>query len=123
MNILEVLVKLRDDLKSWTLNLFNNYEAKIESIISVKMDKTNPSGTGSFSLNRKSGTTVGNYSTAEGYNTTASSTGAHAEGYYTIADGPYQHVEGKFNVVNSSALHIVGNGSSASSRSNAYMLD
>ena len=47
------------------------------------MDKSNPSGTGSFSLNRKADTTVGDYSFAEGYNTTAS--------------GDYQHVQGKWN--------------------------
>lgn len=46
-----------------------------------KMDATNPIGTGSFSMNRKAGTTVGNYSHAEGYNTTASSIYSHAEGH------------------------------------------
>ena len=29
-----------------------------------KMDKQNPTGTGSFSLNRRDGTTIGNYSFA-----------------------------------------------------------
>lgn len=48
--------------------------------LSTKMDKLNPTGTGAFSLNRKANTTIGNYSTAEGYNCTASGKYSHAEG-------------------------------------------
>ena len=44
------------------------------------MMSDNPTGTGSFSLNRKADTTIGNYSHAEGYSTTASGLGSHAEG-------------------------------------------
>lgn len=72
------------------------------------MERTNPTGSGSFSLNRKSGTTVGSYSVAEGYqceasasythaegrNTTSSGESSHTEGYSTTASGKYSHAEG-----------------------------
>lgn len=70
------------------------------------MSKTNPTGTGSFSLNRKSDTTVGNCSFAEGESTTASGDFSHAEGQGTTASASYAHSEG----VNTSA---VGQGSHA----------
>ena len=137
MNILQVLVKLRDDLKAWTLNLFDSYGSQVQIIADEKMSKINPTATGSLSLNRKPNVAIGSYSTteglnnaasgtyahAEGHETSAPGTYAHAEGYNTIASGSYQHVEGKFNIVDYNALHIVGNGSSSSSRSNAYVLD
>ena len=109
---------------------------------------SNPTGTGYLSMNRKSGTTKGNYSVAvgykttasgsyshaEGYNTTASATSSHAEGYYTSASGSYshaegssttassnfQHVQGKYNVddANDTYAHIVGNGTYSNSTAN-----
>ena len=62
--------------------------------ISGKMDKANPTGTGSFSLNRKANTTVGSYSFAEGDGTTASGNYSHAEGKNTTASGIASHAEG-----------------------------
>ena len=102
------------------------------------MNKVNPTGSGSFSLNRKANTTIGECSFAEGYNTTASNFYSHAEGYNTTASGEvshaeglatiassnYQHVQGKYNIEDSSGIYadIVGNGSS-NGHSNAYTLD
>ena len=43
---------------------------------------------------RRAGSTVGNYSVAEGYNTTASGYISHAEGNSTTASGSYSHAEG-----------------------------
>lgn len=116
------------------------------------MDKVNPTGTGSFSLNRKAGTEVGDRSFAEGLDTTASGSFSHAEGYgtiasseschaegdstiasgyishteglYTTASGTFQHVQGKYNIEDSSNTyaHIVGNGTDEA-RSNAHTLD
>ena len=117
------------------------------------MDKVNPTGTGSFSLNRKADTTIGdsshaegwnttasgNFSHAEGWNTTASGNFSHAEGWNTTASGDFshaegngtkassahQHVQGKYNVEDASRTyaHIVGNGNSDTARSNAHTLD
>lgn len=126
---------------------------EISTAINNKMDKQNPTGTGSFSLNRKADTTIGNYSFAEGYyatasgpvshaegsgttasgpmshaegyNTTAKNEGAHAEGSNTTASSNYQHVQGKFNLEDSTGTYadIIGNGGTGSQRSNAATID
>lgn len=111
---------------------------KLEYDISSKMATNNPKGTGSFSMTRKANTTVGSYSTAMGYQCTASGNyshaegyqtsailAAHSEGYSTIASSAYQHVQGKYNISDPNNLysHIVGNGKNTSSRSNAHTLD
>ena len=120
-----------------------------------KMDalKENPVFTGSFSQNRKKSSQVGDYSHAEGYNTTASGKyshaegkdttasgvrshaegymttasgeSSHAEGYHTIASGSYSHVQGKYNIDDTDGKYssIVGNGTSDTARSNAHTLD
>ena len=63
--------------------------------VNTKMDKNNPTGTGSFSLNRSSGTTIGDYSVAIGDNTQASGMYAMAEGCSTKAVGKVSHAEGE----------------------------
>ena len=101
--------------------------------------KKNPTGTGSFSLNRAYNTEIGDCSFAEGWNTTASGNYSHAEGCYsiasgdkahaegfgTIASGSRSHAQGTYNIADDSSLyaHIVGNGSSDIHRSNAHTLD
>lgn len=69
--------------------------------------------------------TSGSSSHAEGSHTEATGNTSHAEGYYTEAKGIYQHVQGKYNIIdnNNTYADIIGNGSSDSSRSNAYTLD
>lgn len=124
-----------------------------ETAIENKMDKANPSGNGSFSLNRKSGTIVGDNSHAEGNNTTASGLDSHAEGDTTTASGyashaegfvttasgevshaegygtnaasQCQHSQGKYNIEDSSDTYadIIGNGTSDTARSNAATVD
>ena len=126
---------------------------EIEAINSNKMNRNDPVGTGSFSMGRKAGTVIGVSSHAEGYNTTASGANSHAEGNsttasgscshaegfnttasgesshaegrYTKAESSNQHVQGKYNVEDSQNkyAHIVGNGTTASARSNAHTLD
>ena len=125
----------------------------VNTALNNKMDKNNPTGTGSFSLNRRANTTVGSNSHAEGYNaeasgsashaeggntkasgiashaeggnTKASGSASHAEGWNTIAASDYQHAQGKYNIEDSNNIYadIVGNGSSDTERSNAYTLD
>lgn len=110
-------------------------------------------GDQTINVGRRSSTTVGTYSTAEGCNTTASGDygshaegdtttasgyyshaegrqtiaskhGSHAEGYGTKASGLFQHVQGKYNIEdNGTYADIVGNGTGDSARSNAYTLD
>lgn len=82
--------------------------------VSGKMSKTNPSGTGSFSLNRKENTTNGDYSFAEGYFCTASGEVSHAEGAGTTASGLGSHAEGIGTTASGVGSHAEGNGTIAS---------
>ena len=93
--------------------------------VNKKMNATNPVGTGSFSMNRKAGTAVGQNSHTEGCNTTASGFSSHAEGNDTVASGKAQHVEGVANIEDTEDkyIHIAGNGVDSSNRSNAHTLD
>lgn len=58
------------------------------------MSKVNPVGTGSFSMNRKEGTEVGDKSVTEGNNCSATTWCAHAEGDQTEATGESSHAQG-----------------------------
>lgn len=71
--------------------------------------------TGSFSQNRKAGTTVGENSHAEGYDTTASSAYSHAEGYLTTASSYYSHAEGYNTKASASGSHAEGGQTTSSS--------
>ena len=69
-------------------------------------------------------TASGDYSHAEGCGTTASGPYSHTEGAYTKASDEYQHVQGKYNIDDPDSVyqHIVGNGTS-DIPSNAHTLD
>lgn len=97
--------------------------------ISGKANVDNPVFTGAFSQNRKSGTTVGDYSHAEGRSTTASGDYSHAEGYDTIASNTCSHAGGhhsanmitggSYNNTTGTAF-VIGNGISSGAKSNAF---
>lgn len=92
------------------------------------------SGTASHSegYNTKSTATA---SHAEGYLTEANANMGHSEGEGTISNGRCQHVSGRYNIVDDNPIDttygsgarkyidIIGNGLSATNRSNAYTLD
>ena len=78
------------------------------------MSKTNPTGTGSFSLNRKADTTIGDYSFAEGDTTTASGYASHAEGDTPTASGYASHAEGSGTTASEFASHAEGGITTAS---------
>ena len=63
-----------------------------------KMEKLNPVGTGSFSMNRLKDSEEGSDSFAAGNNTTASAFASSAIGYHTTASRDCSSVEGKYNV-------------------------
>ena len=138
------------DLFTHPWNEVSNSSGNVD--ISTKMDKKNAIGTGSFSLNRKANSQVGDYSVtlnnfntasnkntfahgfdtvasgigshAEGFSTTASGTYSHAEGSSTIAAGEKQHVEGRFNVKDTANkyAHIIGGGTSSTPK-NIHTVD
>lgn len=88
--------------------------------ISGKMDKSNPIGTGSFSLNRKDGTAVGDKSFAAGHIVEASGSFTHAEGAFTVASNLASHAEGYNTNATEAQSHAEGYGTTASgSRSHA----
>ena len=70
------------------------FPSSVTAVIENAATKENPVFTGSFSQNRKNNTTVGNYSFAEGYETTASGRSSHTEGFRTTASGNSSHAEG-----------------------------
>lgn len=94
----------------------------------------NPVGTGSFSMNRKVGSEVGDYSFTEGYSATAvgnyshaggeasqaKGVGSFAHGQRVTADADYQATFGTHNEVNNTAAFVVGNGANSTSKSNAF---
>lgn len=83
-------------------------EESIKTSVDGKMDKENPTGTGSFSMNRMSGTTIGTNSHAEGDMATASGFGSHAEGGFTTASGSFSHAEGNDTTASGDHSHAEG---------------
>lgn len=105
--------------------------------VSDKMDKVDPTGSGSLSINRKANTTIGassvaiglyceasgDISYAEGCDTVANTEGSHAEGDNTIAGsatidnieytGEYAHAEGSFTLAVGDHSHAEGHTSKA----------
>ena len=81
--------------------------------VNNKMDKVNPTGSGSFSLNRKANTTIGTDSVAVGYNTTASGNYSHAEGSGTTAYGDSSHAEGNSSIAAGDYSHAEGKGTAS----------
>lgn len=114
----------------------------ITNALDNKMDKTNPTGTGSISINRYPNSVVGSDSVAvgedpiasgrasfacgngtvasgdsshsEGLETQASGFGAHAEGSFTTASGGSAHAEGNTNTASGNCSHAEGYGNTAS---------
>ena len=68
----------------------------------------NPTGAGSFSLNRSANSTIGAFSTAEGYDCVASDSYAHAEGAGTTASGGASHSEGMQTTASGLYSHAEG---------------
>lgn len=135
------------------LNAVQNQINEMQMAMNNMPAKTNPVFLGSFSQNRKAGTTIGGASHVEGLDCTASGLRSHAEGHTCqatnqdahaegngctasgmrshaegmecIAAGKDQHVQGRGNIEDgeNKYAHIVGNGLGYSSRSNAHTLD
>ena len=93
----EKLTPRKIDYKYMPYEIVDDLDGAWEEINNLqdnRMRNYNPSGTGRFSLNRKSGTSYGQYSFAEGFDGTASGKYSHAEGNATTASGESSHAEG-----------------------------
>ena len=96
-------------------------QTAIDELAVEKLDKANPNGTGSLSLNRKNNSTVGTNSVAVGIDNIASAQNTHAEGRLTQAVSREAHAEGDStlagngtrNVSQLSPLSAYGVGASA----------
>ena len=129
----EELVKLLHNVKlpkprnteEWELYvycLYNKDDSEMVIDTSNLISKENPVFTGSMSVNRKEGATIGEYSVAigktveasgecscaEGKNTTASGWSSHAEGKETKAKGQTSHAEGDNSIAEGISSHAEG---------------
>ena len=93
---------------------FSDIEDTLAALDNDKMDKVNPTGTGYFSLNRKTGHTPGINSVAIGSQTTASGYSSFAEGDTTVASGDGSHAEGLETISSNEASHAEGANTTAS---------
>ena len=138
-------ITIDDTLSDTSTNPVQNKVVK--QAIDNKADKSLYGDT-TINVGRESGTTVGKYSTAEGYSTTASGLASHAEGNGTLAIGRSSHtggeyatafgdrsfshglctnathddeiVFGKFNISNDDTLFSIGDGTADDARHNAF---
>lgn len=92
--------------------------ASVGSTLGAKLDKANPTGTGSLSLNRQGNTAVGTNSSALGTGAIANHLAQHVFGEYNLADTSTAQPTSRGNYV-----EIVGKGTGNNSRSNARTLD
>lgn len=97
-----------------TIAVGSEVVTELKNDLDGKMNVSNPIGTGSFSLNRKAGSTVGTKSFAEGNNTTASGNYSHAEGYGSKASGQASHAEGDYSIASGFLSHAEGESTTAS---------
>ena len=120
----EELVKLLHNVKlpkprnteEWELYvycLYNKDDSEMVIDTSNLISKENPVFTGSMSLGRKEGTTVGEGSYAVGASVTASGAFSHAEGFFTDASGSDSHAEGYSTKASGSESHAEGFGAKA----------
>lgn len=120
----EELVKLLHNIKLpkpksieekelYTDCLYNKDDSEMVIDTSNLISKENPVFTGSISLGRKEGTTVGEGSYAVGASVTASGAFSHAEGFFTDASGSDSHAEGYSTKASGSESHAEGFGAKA----------
>lgn len=93
---------------------------RLDTAYELKMDKENPVGTGSFSLNRAENSTIGENSVATGFNTISSGNYSFTHGYFITASGEAQVVFGKYNLEDNSKALIIGGGSGEENAENQY---
>lgn len=72
----------------------NKPDILTSDILSEKMNATDPVGSGTFSMGRMGGTTIGAASFTHGGGAEASGFHSYAKGLYPVAKGEYSHAEG-----------------------------
>jgi len=90
----------------------SNYYNKTEA--NEQFAKLSLYGDTTINVGRKNNTSIGEYSIAEGYQTTASGSYSHAEGNVSKALGNYSHAEGSNTTASGSYSHAEGSYTKAS---------
>ena len=103
----KIEISLAQSLSHFKADMMGRIDS-IQSTASTKMDAINPVGTGSFSMGRGPGSVIGDYSHAEGLDTTASEFCSHAEGHNTTASGSHSHAEGYNTIASEICSHAEG---------------
>ena len=80
-----------------------------------KMGQLNPTGTGSFSMNRLADSAVGDYSVTSGFNSYAAGSCSSASGLNVIAGGDNQTATGRYNIAEARYEEVIA------SESNNYV--
>ena len=128
--IIERIIDTHDEYENLTdkSNVLMNCNC-IDEVKPGLIKYNNDNGTGEIfnSYNLEGGNKAsGNYSHAEGYNTSASGDYSHASGIGTVANQNSQTVVGKYNNTNdtnaNNSLFVVGNGTEET-RNNAFIID
>lgn len=89
--------------------VFNDYETNIASGDYSHAEGRQSTASGRYSHAEGNNSTAdGNYSHAEGLGCFASGSGSHAEGYYTSAITSYSHTEGYYTVATNAGEHACG---------------
>ena len=86
----------------------------VNNSLNNKMDKSNPVGTGSFSFNRREGSTVGDKSVALGDRTIASGANSFTSGYGSVASGAKSSAMGSGNRASGSSSMAINSSNTAS---------
>ena len=98
-----------DKLKIFTrTELGKKIEEQQQHSMNKLATKEKPVFTGNISMGRKEGSTIGGYSVAIGYDTTASGYASHSEGDNTVASGDYSHAEGNSTEASGYNSHAEG---------------
>lgn len=103
-----VIVDNQNKTLDTKLSEIDNNLSELDTALEEKAPSNNPIFTGSMSMGRKLGSTVGAYSTAEGYNPTASVAFSHAEGSETVASDIGSHAEGQKTTASGGYSHAEG---------------
>jgi hypothetical protein len=83
------------------------------TLASAAMTKSNPTGVGTFSMNRAEDSAVGQFSSTLGLDCIASGYAAHAEGESCTAEGEDSHAEGRGTTALANCSHAEGASSTA----------
>lgn len=125
--IVDSIAGSKEDEIPTTKAVYDYFLDENDGILHLKMDKANPSGTGSFGLNVSASVTLGTNAVALNTENAPTAENSFAAGLGTIANNSNQFVIGKYNLADDSTLadnnksaFIIGSGQDDANRENAF---